>query len=44
VFGYIEVNVNVIHLIYVGVYPNKYIGHDDNVQTGGVPRVRLYVI
>ncbi len=42
--GYIEVHANAIHLIYIGVYPHKYIGHDDNVQTGGVLRVRLYVI
>ena len=26
--------------IYIGVYPHKYIGHEDNVQTGGVVRVR----
>ena len=39
-FGYIEVYVNTIHLIYIGVYPHKYIGHEDNVQTGGVVRVR----
>ncbi len=39
-FRYIEVHVNAIHLIYVGVYPHKYIGHEDNVQTGGVVRVR----
>jgi hypothetical protein len=44
VFGYIEVYENTIHLIYVGVYPHKYIGHEDNVQGGGVVRVRLYVI
>ena len=42
--GYIEVYANDIHLIYIGVYPHKYIGHEDNVQTGGVVRVRLYVI
>ncbi len=41
--GYIEVN-NVIHLKYIGVYPHKYIGHEDNVKTGGVVRVRLCVI
>jgi hypothetical protein len=29
-----------IHLIYIGVYPHEYIGHEDNVQTGGVVRVR----
>jgi hypothetical protein len=40
VFGYIEVHVKAIHLIYIGVYPHKYIGHEDNVQTGGVVRVR----
>jgi hypothetical protein len=40
VFRYIEVHANVIHLIYIGVYPHKYIGHEDNVQTGGVVRVR----
>ncbi len=39
-FGYIEVHVNTIHLISIGVYPHKYIGHEDNVQTGGVVRVR----
>ena len=39
-FGYIEVYVNDIHLIYVDVYPQKYIGHEDNVQTGGVVGVR----
>ena len=39
-FGYIEVHANTIHLIYIGVYPHKYIGHEDNVQTGGVVRVR----
>ena len=39
-FGYIEVHANDIHLIYIGVYPHKYIGHEDNVQTGGVVRVR----
>jgi hypothetical protein len=44
VFGYIEVHSNDIHLIYIGVYPHKYIGHEDNVHTGGVVRVRLYVI
>ena len=38
-FGYIEVYENVIHLTYIGVYPHKYIGHEDNVQTGGVVRV-----
>jgi hypothetical protein len=43
VFGYIEVYVNTIHLIYIGLYPRKYIGHEDNVQTDGVVRVRLYV-
>ena len=43
-FGYIEVHVNDIHLIYIGVYPHKYIGHEDNVQTDGVVRVRLHVI
>ena len=40
-FGYIEVYANDIHLINIGVYPHKYIGHEDNVQTGGVVRVRL---
>ena len=40
VFGYIEVHANAIHLLYIGVYPHKYIGHEDNVQTGGVVRVR----
>ncbi len=40
-FRYIEVHVNAIHLIYIGVYPHKYIGHEDNVQTGGVVRVSL---
>ena len=25
---------------YIGVYPHKYIGHEDNVETGGVVRVR----
>ncbi len=44
VFGYMEVHTNTIHLIYIGVYLHKYIGHEDNVQTGGVVRVRLYVI
>jgi hypothetical protein len=44
VFGYIEVHANDIHLIYAGVYPHKYIGHEDNVQTRGVVRVRLFVI
>ena len=39
-FGYIEVYENTTHLIYIGVYPHKYIGHEDNVQTGGVVRVR----
>ncbi len=39
-FRYIEVHANAIHLIYIGVYPHKYIGHEDNVQTGGVVRVR----
>ncbi len=39
-FRYIEVNANSIHLIYIGVYPHKYMGHEDNVQTGGVVRVR----
>ncbi len=39
-FRYIKVYVNVIHRIYIGVYPHKYIGHEDNVQTGGVVRVR----
>ena len=43
-FGCIEVYANVIQLIYIGVYPHKYIGHEDNVQTGGVLRVSLYVI
>ncbi len=43
-FRYIDVHANDIHLIHVGVYPQKYIGHEDNVQTGGVVRVRLYVI
>ena len=33
-------HANAIHLIYIGVYPHKYIGHEDNVQTGGVVRVR----
>jgi hypothetical protein len=28
-------------LIYIGVYPHKYIGHENNVQTGGVVRVKL---
>ncbi len=28
-FGYIEVHTNTIHLIYIGVYPHKYIGHED---------------
>ena len=41
-FGYVEVYANVIHLIYIGVYPHKYIGHEDNVQTGGVVRVICY--
>ncbi len=27
-------------LIYIGVHPHKYIGYEDNVQTGGVLRVR----
>jgi hypothetical protein len=31
--------VNVIHLIYIGVYPHKYLGHEDNVQTGGILEV-----
>ena len=31
VFRYIEVHVNAIHLIYIGVYPHKHIGHEDNV-------------
>jgi hypothetical protein len=31
--------VNIIHLIYIGVHPHKHIGHEDNVQTGGVVRV-----
>jgi hypothetical protein len=44
VFGYIEVHVNDIHLICIGVYPHKYIGHEDNVETGGVVRVKVYVI
>jgi hypothetical protein len=44
VFRYIDVHTNAKHLIHVGVYPHKYIGHEDNVQTGGVVRVRLYVI
>ncbi len=35
-FGYIEVHAKTIHLIYIGVYPHKYIGHEDNVKTGGV--------
>ena len=39
-FRYIEVHANAIHLIYIGVYPHKYIGHEDNVETGGVVRVR----
>ncbi len=39
-FRYIEVHTNSIHLIYIGVYPHKYIGHEDNVQSGGVVRVR----
>ena len=39
-FRYIEVHAKAIHLIYIGVYPHKYIGHEDNVQTGGVVRVR----
>ena len=39
-FRYIEVHAKDIHLIYIGVYPHKYIGHEDNVQTGGVVRVR----
>ena len=43
-FGYIEVHTNDIHLIHIGVYPHKYIGHEDNVQIGGVVRVRLYVM
>jgi hypothetical protein len=43
VFGYIPVYANDLHLIYIGVYPHKYIGHEDNVQTGGVVRVR-YVL
>ncbi len=43
-FEYIEVYPNDIHIIYLGVYPHKYVGHEDNVQTGGVLRVRLYVI
>ena len=43
-FGCIEVHANTMHLIYIGAYPHKYIGHEDNVQTGGVVRVRLYVI
>ncbi len=38
-FRYI-VYVNVIHRIHIGVYLHKYIGHEDNVQTGGVVRVR----
>jgi hypothetical protein len=42
VFRYIEVYV--IHLICTGVYQHKYVGHEDNVETGGVVRVRLYVI
>ncbi len=41
---YIEVYTNDVHLIYIGVYQHKYIGHEDNVQTGGVVRVRLYAI
>jgi hypothetical protein len=40
VFRYIEVYTNDVHPIYIGVYPHKYIGHEDNVQTGGVVRVR----
>ncbi len=43
-FGYIEVHGNAIHLIYIGVYPHKYIGHEDNVQTGRVVRVRYKVV
>jgi hypothetical protein len=43
VFEYLEAHANDIHLIYIGVYPHKY-GHEDNVQTGGVVRVRLCVI
>ena len=39
-FGYIEVHANAIHLIYIGVYPHKYIGLEGNVETGGVVRVR----
>ena len=39
-FRYIEVHANAIHLIYIGVYPHKCIGHEDNVQTGGVVGVR----
>ncbi len=42
--GYIEVYTNTVYLIYIGVYPHKYIGHEDNVQPGGVVMVRLYVI
>ncbi len=41
-FGYIEVHANTIHLIYMGVYPHNYIGHEDNVQTGGVVRVMSF--
>ncbi len=37
-------NLYHIRCIYLGVYPHKYVGHEDNVQTGGVLRVRLYVI
>ena len=40
-FGYIEVHANAIHLIYIGVYPHKYIGHEDNVQPGRVVSVRV---
>ena len=39
-FRYTEVHAKAIHLIYIGVYPHKYIGHEDNVPTGEVVRVR----
>ncbi len=35
-----RIAANDVHLIYIGVYPHKYIGHKDNVQTGGVVRAR----
>jgi hypothetical protein len=44
VFGYICEHYTPNHSIYRCIYQHKYIGHEDNVQTWGLVRVRLYVI